>query len=63
MCQVKTEMSKGGRAGAQVSTARGQAVKRANWEVQHLKVDRASNLLFIRATFDDITRLHTRVKQ
>ena len=56
-------MSKGGRAGSQVSTARGQAVKRANWEVQHLKVDRASNLLFICATFDDITRLHTRVKQ
>ena len=39
------------------------SIKCANWEVQHLKADRASNLLFICFRFDDVTWLHTQVKQ
>ena len=39
------------------------SIKRANWEVQHLKVDCAFNLLFIPARFDDVTWLRTQVKQ
>ena len=36
------------------------SIKRANWEVQHLKVEHVLNLLF---RFDDVTRLRVQVKQ